>query len=393
MQQVRNSDQVTYKLGSLRFAITGDDPVVPYIRAEFAPILEKASASLEEPHIRFHFVDEVVKPTGCRKIGPLQVASDCYYTSLEGYTYRVSQKGGVVNVDIKSVPLTWKQRLAPDWLIRLADWNYLSPHETLAKNFIYSVFDYLSQLVQLPLGQTYLHASAIELEGKGVLLAGWGGVGKSSTMLKLVLEKGWRYLSDDLVVLDQAGRIWLSPKNLQVYAYNLADQRALESALFDERAILDRAAWGWRRRVYGPGAVRRRVSPETLFGTRRVAKEAELALALFMDRTDQQDFSVVPISQGEAADRAAMTLLNELQPLTDLSVAMHSGGVSAILPRVDAFHEMTEKVLGKGLKRVQPYAVSVPLRAKPDEVTEYLLHSIHELKGGKPLASALRTSP
>ena len=67
-----------------------------------------------------------------------------------------------------------------------------------------NVFDYLTQLANVELGQSYLHASSFERDGQGVAMAAWGGVGKTTAMLKLVGEHGWRFLSDDLNLIRRA---------------------------------------------------------------------------------------------------------------------------------------------------------------------------------------------
>src|SRR5581483_7940661 len=46
-----------------------------------------------------------------------------------------------------------------------------------------------------------VHAAAVALNGRGLLLTGPGKVGKSSTALACV-EAGWKYIGDDFLLLD-----------------------------------------------------------------------------------------------------------------------------------------------------------------------------------------------
>lgn len=105
-----------------------------------------------------------------------------------------------------------------------APWSYLPPRD----DNIFSLIcppardnDVLaSQLMQLSLviaqqaqtrGGFLLHGALIEKDGWGVILAGPGGIGKTTASSRLVSP--WRSLSDDaaLVVRDEHGKYWAHP--------------------------------------------------------------------------------------------------------------------------------------------------------------------------------------
>lgn len=54
-------------------------------------------------------------------------------------------------------------------------------------------------------GRESFHAAAVESGGNGLAVFGWSGVGKSTSSLLLV-ERGWRLITDDLLVFDEQGR-------------------------------------------------------------------------------------------------------------------------------------------------------------------------------------------
>jgi hypothetical protein len=68
-----------------------------------------------------------------------------------------------------------------------------------------------------------LHAASISYNGKGLVLGGWGGVGKTSTMLSL-MEKGAKFLSNDWTPVAAAGRILAFPFPVILTSYNLTEQ-------------------------------------------------------------------------------------------------------------------------------------------------------------------------
>src|SRR4029078_8606315 len=104
-------------------------------------------------------------------------------------------------------------------LVKSRDWNFLLPTEQLAKNFMSDVFDYLTQIKKLEVGQSSIHASSFTKDDRTVVVAAWGGIGKTTSMLKLVAEDNWNFLSDDLGIIDETGFIYRSPKKMQIYAY------------------------------------------------------------------------------------------------------------------------------------------------------------------------------
>jgi len=87
--------------------------------------------------------------------------------------------------------------------------NVLSAHCFLADDFgQHSAYEqrefFLLGLLMLlrPQGCYGLHACGLERHGAGLLLVGASGSGKTTTSLQLI-DQGWRYLSDDAVLLRQ----------------------------------------------------------------------------------------------------------------------------------------------------------------------------------------------
>ncbi|HEY0043478.1 MAG TPA: HprK-related kinase A [Allosphingosinicella sp.] len=89
--------------------------------------------------------------------------------------------------------------------------------------------------LQMALGQKrflLLHASAVERDGKAVLMTGHSGAGKS-TLAALLGEKGWRLMGDEFALVDlDTGRIRAFPraislKNQAVYLFADSDPARL----------------------------------------------------------------------------------------------------------------------------------------------------------------------
>lgn len=65
----------------------------------------------------------------------------------------------------------------------------------------------------------FVHAGAVSMNGRALLLPGASGVGKT-TLVQALLHAGASYLSDDYAVLDIEGRVWSYAKPLAVRTPN-----------------------------------------------------------------------------------------------------------------------------------------------------------------------------
>ncbi|HEX6535028.1 MAG TPA: hypothetical protein VF041_10540 [Gemmatimonadaceae bacterium] len=361
-----------YRLGRLPFTLAGTGECADYLRGELEPVLDERAA--DDPRVSFDFV-ETLPPMASSwvRAAPLFVRDGGYRVQYNGLAYDVSADAPRLRVQVGPPMPGWRRRMAPEWLLRACDWNFLSTGEIHAKNFMYGVFDHITQVAQLPLGQSYIHASSFEKEGEGVALLAWGGIGKTSAALKLVTEHGYRFLSDDLGLIDEEGMLWRTPKRLQVYAYNLLGQDRLRAMLMQGRTTVDRASWVWWLRRHGANGVRRRVSAESLFGPERVAIGAPLTRLICLERGNASAFEARPISAREASDRATPVVMHEIEPFSLFSRAMHGGGNGTALPTPEEVARGTREVLERAFGGVPAWVVRIPQAASPDDLASFLL--------------------
>ncbi|HEY3430798.1 MAG TPA: hypothetical protein VGK39_08985, partial [Cyclobacteriaceae bacterium] len=286
------------------------------------------------------------------------------------YEVQVNKKGLDVLVNVPEPGAI--RSLIPATLQRALHFNHLDFWERRAKSFIYDIFDYITQSSQLSLHQTYVHASSMERNGKAIALLAWGGIGKTTSLLKLILEDGWNFLSDDLGLLDANGQLYRSPKNLQVYGYNLQGQPRIESALFSKRTILDALSWSFFRAIKGNHRVRRRISAEKLFGKERIAKSGQLSQAFFLERHQGKDFRCERITAEALADRCVAILMHEISPYTLVASAIHGAGNNKTILSPGKMYSETHKILVSAFSRVPCEVISIPLDAGPNDLVAFL---------------------
>ena len=82
------------------------------------------------------------------------------------------------------------------------------------------VIDFFINYKLLGSGYSIVHASAVSLEGKGLLFSGRGGGGKTTFALTAVQEDGYNYLGDNFI-LCKDGELLCFPTDLNIFSYNI----------------------------------------------------------------------------------------------------------------------------------------------------------------------------
>ncbi len=84
-----------------------------------------------------------------------------------------------------------------------------------------NVIEALLRFVIASQGHMLLHSACVELDGHGVLLSARTDTGKTGTVLRLLREKGARFLSDDMTILSPDGTAQCYPKPLTISSHTL----------------------------------------------------------------------------------------------------------------------------------------------------------------------------
>jgi hypothetical protein len=369
---VRTRTESFYRLGGCTFRLGGTGGFVEHVRAECAPLEIPAAAALD---IDFNFQSYLPPMPGYSIAAPLKIGDGRYEAVCGRVAYQVDP--GLAGYRVYVAKDVKRKHRVPDPVRRFHDWNFHTPEENAAKDFIYGVLGYLAQIVNLERGTSYLHACSFERNGRGIALMAWRGIGKTTAMLKLVNEHKWKYLSDDLAVLGPPRTLSRSAQRIQLYAYNLIDEEMLTQRIFSRRTYWDRSAWAFRKWRYGLAGVRRRIAAEDLFGAHAVAHSAPLVVPVLMERADTSDFECATMSSSELARRAAHIMLTELSPFVEISAALKAFDPSTELPGPDLFLARTIEVLDERFAGLHARRVRVPIGARPAALAAYL----HDLLG------------
>jgi hypothetical protein len=115
-------------------------------------------------------------------------------------------------------------RLGANFHVRLGEPIVVTIAPPLARSphVVYTnVLEALLRFVSVSKGAMLLHSACLELDGVGVLISAETDTGKTGTVLRMVRERGARFLSDDMTVLHSDGRVGCFPKPLTISHHTL----------------------------------------------------------------------------------------------------------------------------------------------------------------------------
>jgi hypothetical protein len=287
--------------------------------------------------------------------------------------HTLHRRGSGFEVSVRTASGPWQHPLAGA-AVRLLDQSYNDAARRLAKRFQYTVLDQVVQLAQVPLGQTWVHSSAVTDGARTVMFMAWGGVGKTAALLAMLQTGNWRFLSDDLALLDDTGTVHRSPQRIQMFAANVAGQARLRTQLLAGRSGMDRAHWAARRRLLGGHSVRRRVHVEDVFGPDAAAESGILTNAVYLRRTSADRFSMQPATPQQVGGLCAAVLQVELQPLDLWLSAVHAACPGMAWPTAGDMSRRTASIIEAGLVACgcRCVVVDVPPGSRPDDIREFV---------------------
>ncbi|MCW3066823.1 MAG: hypothetical protein JWN32_3995 [Solirubrobacterales bacterium] len=221
-----------------------------------------------------------------------------------------------------------------------------------------------------------LHAASFRYRGRGVLVAGWQGGGKSETLLPFMAH-GAEHLADEWTAVERAGTMVGVRSHVQVWDWQLRQLPGLRPYLpLRARAQMRVAsmaldAAGARRlgplgrvlNLLRPGLkhnARRSVAPDALFGDRAGHGATTIDVALLAVVADRPQTTIRAVAAGDIAARMPASLVHERRELLG-AYAMHRFAFpdrrSAIL---EAGFEPERSVLEAALSNAETYVVEHP---------------------------------
>lgn len=230
---IARTARIGWTLHGVRVNVESEsEEALAYARAH----LHASPDSLPAPHLRISLGWEWgggakrtfhAAPEGDRL--PEKVGKDLYdfggelawsrVPGFEGLTIRAAREGQNVHVSA-ACGYSPRDPLARVRYLR-ASRRAKKTHRTLFKLMYYAVYYPLVWHFGQSRGWGLLHASAVERDGRSIILSGLGGVGKSTLALSLMADPSFRFISDNLILHDEE-RIYALPEPVRLDASSLA---------------------------------------------------------------------------------------------------------------------------------------------------------------------------
>ncbi|HEX8940723.1 MAG TPA: GtrA family protein [Candidatus Limnocylindrales bacterium] len=120
-----------------------------------------------------------------------------------------------------------------------------SPLLALSRHVLYTnVLEALLRFVLVSKGYVLLHSACIAKDGRAALLSAQTDTGKTSTVIRLVRDRGYQFLSDDMTIIDPRGVARHFPKPMTLSYHTMHSIRG------DEIPARQRAALAVQSRIH-----------------------------------------------------------------------------------------------------------------------------------------------
>ena len=256
-------------------------------------------------------------------------------------------------------------------------WKYLirygcSIDTCVAKRYLISLMLPVLFFKMAERGMTFVHCSAVAKDGRSFLFPAWGGVGKTSLMSHF-LAHGWKYICDDLTVMDRRGHIHHFPIPMHIYRYHRnvcpAMTDRMESAMTGEERFL----WNFAAHFVGESKLVRWIEPVRVFGEENIVREAPLDIVVHMQRSSASgEIRVEPSTPNRLAGYICNTILNEIGDIALMTSLPNAINALDFIPDLSTILNDVKSIAIDAMKNAELYEMQLPANATPEETYRFL---------------------
>ncbi len=238
-------------------------------------------------------------------------------------------------------------------------------------------------------GAAMIHATMVEINGQGVLMPAWGGVGKTSTMAKLLKHPGCLFMGDDWGFVTDSGTLlaygkpmFIKPHHRTIYPHLFTGRRKplIPSRFSRPIGRLTTLVHPVATKFPKLAAFSRRwspehkmVTPEQAFPGMPISTEAPFSVSMFAERHDGSTVELESKSTEWMVDRLVGNFYCEMsQHSRDLVTALSATGLAPMHAAMAA----KAAVVGKGLQGVPCFLLRVPAEWSADQASDRICEEL-----------------
>lgn len=242
-----------------------------------------------------------------------------------------------------------------------------------------------------------VHAAIVNYRGAGILMPAWGGVGKTSTVAKLLampdvgfMADDWGFITADGTLLSYAKPMFIKPHHRPIYPELFQGIRkplapgwltstisSVATAVHPVIVRYPRTAAFTRR--WSPE--HRMVHPEEVFGPGKIVPQAPARIAVFLERFDGAEARLERRTEPWMAARIVGNFHSEL-PMVSRRL-IEALGATGLVPLGEHFAAKTS-VITRGLADVPCFVLRLPVAWSADRTSDHVAETVTSLLGGRP---------
>jgi len=237
--------------------------------------------------------------------------------------------------------------------------------ELQVTTFYYRVFLLFSQIWNVENNCSYVHASAIEINGESILFTADSGIGKSSLLFKLSQDDNFKFIADDLTIISDQAESYYQGRCLSVKPYHLNFYNFLSDRLSLLMSRIQNLQWKFLK----DNRLTYRISPNDLFAN--ICEKSKIKSIIHLCNHDKNTFEIKNITTEELMNFTIPILTNEL------FLANHKLNTLASLPfspfqSTAKIFTASENVFNSAFKNISLKLVFVPYMSDPNDLYDFL---------------------
>lgn len=321
------------------------------------------------------------------RVGNFVLGNGVISFTNNNYQVKIDYQGEKVIVTA-CILMTKKQAIAKrlDKLYRLYSYEYESIEVRLIRGFIYYVINPVLQMMFVRNSVSFIHGSTISYkDNKAYLFTGWGGSGKTSTSSSILFsDDDYKFMSDDLAIIDSDKSVYNNPAISHIYPYNVVGFEELEKIVKYGSTKLESLHWDIRKKYLGINKVRRRIDPALIYKVNN-NKTLQSSKVFYFMRYDGDEISHQVLNTSEAVNVSINVTNFEVKGIQSLHSFLYSIpscdlvkqkshiGFSKVFGSYNDYNEKLHAIYSNYFESQTVWYIKVPKKTAPKELKSYLI--------------------
>ena len=249
--------------------------------------------------------------------------------------------------------------------LRIFNKAYKTNIELQITTFYYRIFLLFSQLWNLQNNCTYIHSSAVDINGKSILFTADSGVGKSALLFQISQEEGFKFIADDLTIISDQSDSYFQGRCLSIKPYHLKYYSFLSKKLKMLMGSIQRFQW----KIINDNRLTYRIKPTELFD--QICEKSEIKRIIHLCNHSKDTFEIKEISSYDLIEFTIPILINELF-LANYKLDTVASLPTSPFQSTDKMYTATKDIFFQAFIDVDIKLIFVPYQSNPIDLFNFI---------------------